>query len=101
MPDEQTHRHRDLPIVVKLDERPGHHTYGVVDEGAFVPIAQHVSGLVEGMKQRWSELGGVTAESDERSSVGNLEDRVAELERQVLELSAKPEPKPTTRRASR
>lgn len=97
MADEQKHRHNDLPIVVSLDERPGHHTFGVVYEGAFVPIAQHVDGLVEGMKQRWSELGGVTADSPERSSVGNLEDRVAELERQLLEVTAKPAAKPATR----
>lgn len=101
MADEQTHRHVDLPVVLKLDERPGHHTFGVILDGAFVPIAQHVDGHVEGMKARWSELGGVVADSPERSSVGTLEDKVAELERQVLELTAKPKPAAPARRQQR
>lgn len=102
MAAEQHNRHTDLPVVVKLDEREGHHTYGVVHDGAFVPIAQHVDGIVEQAKQRWSEAGGVVAESDGSRSVGNLEDRVAELERQLLELQAKVDkPPPAPRRSSR
>lgn len=98
---EHAHRHNDLPVVVKLDEREGHHTFGVILDGAFVPIAQQLDGHVDGMKARWSELGGVVAESPETSSVGTLEDKVAELERKVLELEAKQKPTPAPRRQSR
>lgn len=38
---------RNLEVVSSDTERPGYRTYGVVDDGAFVPIAQHKLGHLE------------------------------------------------------
>lgn len=38
--------HTALPVVASTTEREGHATFGVVFDGAFVPIAQHKLGHV-------------------------------------------------------
>lgn len=96
MADEKREHHKVHHVVVSKTERPGHTTIGVVIDGAFVPIAQHVDGLVEAAKQRWNELGPIVPETDTGSSVAELQNRVAELERshQALEAKVKAGAKP-------
>jgi hypothetical protein len=79
----------DLKVVASKLERAGHHTIGVIIDGAFVPIAQHVDGLVEAMKTRWSALGGTQVDSFVETAVTGLETRLASLEQAHALLEAK------------
>lgn len=80
----------DLKVVADELERPEHLTIGVIFDGAFVPIAQQPLGLIEQMKTRWNNLGGIQVDSGTETRVKELEDRLAAVERAQLAAAAKP-----------
>lgn len=69
----------DLPVILLEGEREGHHTFGVIYDGAFVPIAQHKSGHVQAAIARFEELELPIAKSPADLRADELEEKVAEL----------------------
>lgn len=70
-----------LPVVASESEREGHVTYGVIHEGAFVPIAQHKAGHVAQTIKAFEGRELPVAET-------GADRRCAELEQQVKDLQA-------------
>lgn len=70
-----------LPIVASETEREGHVTYGVIHQGAFVPIAQHKTGHVVATIDAHVGRELPVAETD-------ADRRCAELEQLVKDLQA-------------
>jgi len=76
--------YRDLRVVADQLEHEGHVVFGVIYEGAFVPLGHRALGDLEAMKRRWNDLGGVHATAEDAETVQSLETRLAQLERAAL-----------------
>lgn len=84
--------YRSVHVVADTLEHDGFVVIGAIVDGALVPIAHQDAGLVDGMKQRWNELGGVKVDDLAETAAAGLSDRVAALERGLQALQAKVDP---------
>lgn len=62
----------DLPVVADLDARPGHVTFGVVYDGAFVVLGQQKLGLVDLAKRQVEEIGAPEVSSPHDARLDEL-----------------------------
>lgn len=70
----------DLPIIADTTEHEGMVTFGVVYNGAFVPLTAHKTGHIAQMVARFEGKDAPAVDTLESTALSGLEARVAALE---------------------